>query len=240
VEWRLRTHEREDLTMSTHATIESNAHDPAGEAPAPRGNAFTAALYDPFVWLGERLGMRSRRRRLVSSARGRVLEIGAGTGLNLRHYPDSVDELVLAEPVESMAAHIDASARGGDTPVSVVHARAEELPFGDDSFDTVVSTLVLCTVGDPERAVAEVRRVLRPGGRFLFCEHVRADSRRLARWQERLAGPWALFADGCRCDRETLETISGQLSVESVEKERWCGMPAIVRPLVTGAATVTG
>jgi ubiquinone/menaquinone biosynthesis C-methylase UbiE len=165
-----------------------------------------------------------------------VLEIGAGTGLNLRHYPSSLDELVLAEPVEEMAQRIDASARDDDVPVSVVHARAEELPFADDSFDTVVSTLVLCTVADPERSLAEIRRVLKPGGAFLFCEHVRSESARLARWQHRLAGPWGAFAEGCRCDRDTLSAISRQLRLEGVERERWAGMPIIVHPLVTGAA----
>jgi ubiquinone/menaquinone biosynthesis C-methylase UbiE len=118
----------------------------------------------------------------------------------------------------------------------VVRAPAEDLPYTDDEFDTVVSTMVLCTVADPERAVAEAARVLRPGGRLLFCEHVTADSPRLRRWQLRLAEPWASFADGCRCDRATLETIKAAMRIESVEDGRWRGMPAIVGPLVYGAA----
>jgi ubiquinone/menaquinone biosynthesis C-methylase UbiE len=182
------------------------------------------------------MGMRSRRRRLLAGAAGRVLEIGAGTGLNLRHYPEGLEELVLAEPFETMSSRIDVSVRDDDLPVSVVQAPAEELPFADDSFDTVVSTMVLCTVADPERSIAEIRRVLRPGGRLLFCEHVRSESPRLARWQDRLAGPWEAFAEGCRCDRDTLRAIAGELALERVERGKWSGMVPLVHPLVVGAA----
>ena len=97
-------------------------------------------------------------------------------------------------------------------------APAEELPFEDESFDTVVSTLVLCTVGDPRRAVAEVARVLRPGGRLLFLEHVRAEAGWRRALQRRSVRPWAAFADGCQCDRATLGTIEAQMRIESVER----------------------
>ena len=200
------------------------------------GSAFSALIYNPFLWLGERLGMAARRRRLLEGADGRVLEIGAGTGLNLGHYPERIESLVLAEPGAAMAARIDPSRFRGTAPVSVVRAAAEELPFADDSFDTVVSTLVLCTVTDPERALAEARRVLRPGGRLLFCEHVHAEPGWRRRWQDRLAAPWASFADGCRCDRETLAAIEAAMRIESVGEERWRAMPAIVKPLVVGVA----
>lgn len=200
------------------------------------GGAFSAAIYEPFLWLGERRGMRARRRRLLAGARGRVLEIGAGTGLNLPHYPETIDELVLAEPGAEMWARIDTSGFRGGAPASAVRAAAEELPFEDDRFDTVVSTMVLCTVADPQRAVAEAVRVLRPGGQLLFCEHVEAEAPRLRRWQHRLAGPWAAVADGCRCDRATLETIGAAMRIESVERDRWRGMPPLVTPLVIGSA----
>jgi ubiquinone/menaquinone biosynthesis C-methylase UbiE len=180
--------------------------------------------------------MRERRRRLLARARGRVLEIGAGTGLNLAHYPETIDELVLAEPGAEMGGRIDTSRFRGSAPASTVRAAAEELPFEDDRFDTVVSTMVLCTVADPQRAVAETVRVLRPGGQLLFCEHIEAESPRLRRWQHRLAGPWAAFAEGCRCDRATLETIGAAMRIESVEHDRWRGMPPLVRPLVIGSA----
>lgn len=197
---------------------------------------FTAALYDPFLWLGERLGMAAHRRELLAEARGAVLEIGAGTGLNLRYYPTGLEELVLAEPGEPMADRIDLSRAPGGVPTRLVRAPAEQLPFDAGSFDTVVSTLVLCTVSDPARAIAEIARVLRPGGRLLFCEHVGAESGWRRALQRRSVRPWAAFADGCQCDRPTLATIESQLQVDSVEHGRWRGMPAIVKPLVWGSA----
>ncbi len=200
------------------------------------GSRFTAALYDPFVWLGERLGMAARRRDLLAETRGAVLEIGAGTGLNLRHYPTGLDQLVLVEPGEPMADRIDLSRAPSGVPAKVVRAPAEHLPFDDGTFDTVVSTLVLCTVSDPARAVAEVTRVLKPGGRLIFCEHVGAEQGWRRALQRRSARPWAAFADGCRCDRPTLTTIESRLRVESVERGSWRGMPAIVKPLVWGSA----
>lgn len=218
------------------------ARDARTESGSPtaevRGSRFTAAVYDPFLWWGEMLGMRARRRRLLSAARGRVLEIGAGTGLNLRHYPDGIEELVLLEPYEPMTDRLERRRSKSGRAARIVIAPAEALPFEDGTFDTVVSTMVLCTVTDPGRAVAEVRRVLRPGGRLLFCEHVRSDSARIARWQDRLADAWAGLADGCRCNRDTLATISSQLGTTTVERARWSGMPPLVHPLVLGEATV--
>jgi SAM-dependent methyltransferase len=197
---------------------------------------FNAAAYDPVLWLGERAGMAGRRRRIVAGATGRVLEIGAGTGLNLSHYPDAVGDLVLTEPDEGMADRLEKRVRESGRAATVVRTSAEELPFEDRSFDTAVSTLVLCTVPDPARALAEVRRVLRPGGRLLFIEHVRSDSPRLARWQDRLEKPWAAFAEGCRCNRRTLDLIEAGLRLERVDGGAWRRMPPIVRPLVAGAA----
>ncbi|MGE5408254.1 MAG: class I SAM-dependent methyltransferase [Syntrophothermus sp.] len=197
-----------------------------------------AFLYDPVLWLGESLGMAARRRELLAGARGAVLEIGAGTGLNLPHYPADLEQLVLAEPGARLGERIDLDRAPGVVTARLERAAAEDLPFADGSFDTVVSTLVLCTVGDPRRAVAEVARVLRPGGRFLFLEHVRAEPGLRRTLQRLSARPWAAFADGCRCDRPTLETIAARMRVESVERGRWSGMPAIVKPLVWGRAVV--
>jgi ubiquinone/menaquinone biosynthesis C-methylase UbiE len=193
-------------------------------------------VYDPILALGERRGMRERRRALLAGAAGRVLELGAGTGLNLPHYPPAVRELVLSEPEPAMRAVLERRVARSRRPARVLDAPAEALPFPDDAFDAVVSTMVLCTVGDVAAAIAETRRVLRPGGRLLFVEHVRAASPRLARWQDRLAGPWAAFAQGCRCNRPTDALLARELRLERVEHGRWRGMPALVHPLVVGEA----
>jgi SAM-dependent methyltransferase len=195
-----------------------------------------ALLYNPFLWFGERLGMARRRRALLAEASGAVLEIGAGTGLNLRHYPADLDGLVLTEPTHTLSAHIDLDRAPAGVPTRLEHAPAEYLPFDDDSFDTVVSTLVLCTVSDPRRAVAEAARVLRPGGRLLFLEHIRAEPGWRRSLQERTANAWASFADGCRCDRDTLGTIEAQMEIESLDRATWHGMPSIVKPLILGRA----
>jgi ubiquinone/menaquinone biosynthesis C-methylase UbiE len=208
------------------------------ERPTSLYERFSARIYDPFVWLGERRGMTQHRRELLAAARGRVLEVGAGTGLNVPHYPPGLDELVLSEPVASMARRLERSAATRAGQPRVVVAPAERLPFPDDAFDTVVSTLVLCTVPEPDGALAEIRRVLKPGGSLLFIEHVRSDVERWGRWQDRLARPWAAFAAGCRCNRNTLDLIeaSGMRVAEVDRRRKWSGMPHLVRPLAIGSA----
>jgi ubiquinone/menaquinone biosynthesis C-methylase UbiE len=123
-----------------------------------------ALVYDPFLWLGEVAGMRRRRGALLTGVRGRVVEIGAGTGLNITRYPDGIDDLVLAEPEPAMRRRIARRLRRHGRAAQIIDAPAEQLPLPDHSVDTVVSTLVLCTVADPERALREIARVLRPDG----------------------------------------------------------------------------
>jgi SAM-dependent methyltransferase len=198
-----------------------------------------ALLYDPFTWVGERTGLRAHRKALLSRARGCTLEIGSGTGLNLPHYPDDLDDLVLAEPDAAMRSRLEKRLGHSGRGTRLIDAPAERLPFPDGSVDTVVSTLVLCTVDAPDVALREIARVLRPGGQLLFLEHVRSVSPMLARWQDRLAGPWRCFARGCRCNRATAELIATcGLEVTQTRDTSWRGMPPIVRPLIVGRATV--
>jgi ubiquinone/menaquinone biosynthesis C-methylase UbiE len=197
-----------------------------------------ALVYDPFVWLGEIAGMRRRRRALVRAARGRVVEIGAGTGLNIAHYPDGIADLVLAEPEPAMRRRLERRLRRHARVARIIDAPAEHLPLADESVDTVVSTLVLCTVGDPERALREIARVLRPGGRLLFIEHIRARSRFLAACQDALLRPWRGFAGGCVCNRPTIELMRACGFTVTADDAVWRGMPAIVRPLMVGSGAL--
>jgi ubiquinone/menaquinone biosynthesis C-methylase UbiE len=197
-----------------------------------------AALYDRMMAGTEDAGMRDRRAEVVGQARGRVLEIGAGTGLNLDHYGDGVTELVLAEPEAPMARRLREKLVGHHgPPATVVEAPAEKLPYPDDHFDTVVTTLVLCTVNDPEAALAEIDRVLCPGGRLLFLEHVRSDDPKLARWQDRIAPAWRHVGHGCHANRDTPTLLDrSRLEVERLEHGRLPKAPPFVRPLIAGSA----
>ena len=150
---------------------------------------------------------RRRRGACYAGACGRVVEIGAGTGLNIDHYPDEVAELVLVEPEQAMRRRLARRLQRHARVAEIVDAPAERLPLPDASVDTVVSTLVLCTVDQPERALREIARVLRPDGQLLFIEHVRTSSRFLAACQDHLLQPWRRFAGGCRCNRSTVELI---------------------------------
>jgi ubiquinone/menaquinone biosynthesis C-methylase UbiE len=166
-----------------------------------------------------------------------VVEIGAGTGLNFAHYPAAVTEVVATEPDPHMLRRAREAAAGAPVPVRVVRAPAERLPFGDGEFDTAVSTLVLCSVRDPASALAEVTRVLRPGGSLLFFEHVRSENPRHARWQDRLERPWGWFSGGCHPNRDTVRNIErAGFRFESLERFPY-GPPTPARPHVSGAAT---
>jgi ubiquinone/menaquinone biosynthesis C-methylase UbiE len=195
-----------------------------------------AAMYDRMTAGTEKAGLAERRHALLAEASGRVLEIGAGTGSNIQHYPATVEEIVFTEPEEPMAKRLEDKLAASERRGSVVRAPAEQLPFEDDAFDTVVATLVLCTVGDPARALAEIDRVLRPGGKFLFIEHVRAEDPGLARWQDRIAPFWRRCGHGCNCNRPTHTLIRGTFDSVELEKDRLPKAPPIVRPLVIGRA----
>jgi ubiquinone/menaquinone biosynthesis C-methylase UbiE len=202
------------------------------------------ALWYPVVCgIAERAGQRETRRALAAQASGRTLEIGAGSGINLPHYTAAVTELVITEPSPHMLAHIRSQLASEAPPVGsweLIEAGGEELPFEDDSFDTVLATFVLCTIPDPARALAEFARVLKPGGRYLFLEHVHAgEGTVLGRFQDLVEGPHRYIAAGCHPNRRTERLLAeSPLEVERLERGRQPRAPATVRPTILGSATV--
>ncbi|MGB7587768.1 MAG: class I SAM-dependent methyltransferase [Solirubrobacterales bacterium] len=200
-----------------------------------------AAAYDRGLKATEEAGLREMRSELLAEASGRTIDIGAGTGANIGLYPAAVTELVMVEPDPHMAKRLLQRLGNSRSTGELVEAPAERLPFDDSSFDTAVFTLVLCTVPDQAAALAEAARVLRPGGKLLFLEHVRSRKPGVARWQDRLEKPWRFLGDGCHCNRDTPAAIEASpLTLDHVERGRMPKAPPIVRPLVRGSAILRG
>jgi ubiquinone/menaquinone biosynthesis C-methylase UbiE len=177
------------------------------------------------------------RRRLLAGLSGRVLEVGAGNGLNFPHYPATVTEVLAIEPEPYLGRLALAAARQAPVPIRVVAGTAEALPVPDGAVDAVVASLVLCTVADLDQALAEIGRVLRPGGRLHCYEHVRATNPRLARWQDRLERPWGWLAGGCHPNRDTVAAITAAgFRVLELDRFDLAAMPALARPHVLGVA----
>ena len=196
-----------------------------------------AAMYDTVMKGTEKATMGPHREGLLGSVSGRVLEIGGGTGANLPYYGPAVTELAITEPEEPMARRLERKLPELSLPARVVRAPAEELPFEDASIDYAVSTLVLCTVEDPARALAEVRRVLKPDGQLIFLEHVRSDDPKLARWQDRLQPLQYRVGHGCHCNRDTLGNVKAAgFQVAELKHDTVKKAPPIVRPLIVGVA----
>jgi ubiquinone/menaquinone biosynthesis C-methylase UbiE len=202
---------------------------------------FLAAVYDGFMRETERACLSAWRSELLHDLAGDVAEVGAGTGLNLPHYPPSVTRLLLAEPDRAMRQRLAARRSlepGRPRRVDIVDARAERLPFANASLDAVVGTLVLCTVRDPSVVLAEVRRVLKPGGAYVFLEHGPAEpgSSRL-RWQRRIEPAWRVLVDGCRLTRRADQALEAAgFRIESSRRESMRKTWPILRPTIRGIA----
>ena len=194
-----------------------------------------ALTYDRQLARAEDAGLRALRLRLLAGAGGDVLEIGAGTGANLPCYGPAVGSLTVTEPEPPMLRRLERRVREQRQDTRVLRAPAEDLPFGDGSFDVAVSTLVLCGVDQP-RALRELHRVLRPGGRLLFLEHVRSADPGTARLQDRVNWLNRLLVC-CDCNRPTLDAIrrSG-FTVTELEHTDLPTAPAYARPTILGSA----
>lgn len=196
-----------------------------------------AAGYDRFSAGSEKAGLADLRRRVLAGATGRVLELGGGTGANLPYYGAGVETLTITEPEPPMLRRLQRRVSEKGAEAELVQARAEHLPFEDGSFDTVVSTLVLCGVDDQSQALREARRVLEPGGKLVFIEHVRSEEPRLAGWQDRL-NLLNRFVACCDCNRDTLAAIEAEgFEVAELERTELPKAPPVVRPLIVGTAT---
>ncbi|MDQ1374281.1 MAG: hypothetical protein QOJ09_1619 [Actinomycetota bacterium] len=195
-------------------------------------HALFAAVYDRVTAPAERAGLADRRRRLLADATGRVLEIGGGTGANLAHYPAGLEQVVVLEPDAAMRERLLRRVPGADLHLEVHDAGIEDAVFPDASFDTVVTTLSLCTVPDLDVALTEVRRLLKPDGRLLFLEHVRASG--LQGVAQRVSGPvWTRLAAGCHPDRDILGAMrTSGLAVTDCDRFR---VRLAVNPLINWA-----
>jgi SAM-dependent methyltransferase len=149
------------------------------------------------------------RRRVIGAAKGQVLEIGIGSGLNLPLYGLAVREVIGLDPSPELLLMAHDRAAAAPIPVKLLEASAEAVPLDDASIDTVVTTWTLCTIPDAPRALAELRRVLRPGGALLFVEHGRAPESGVARWQDRLDPLWRRVSGGCHLNRKIDDLVSG-------------------------------
>jgi ubiquinone/menaquinone biosynthesis C-methylase UbiE len=200
-----------------------------------------ALYFPPLMALAENAGQRETRRALVGQARGVTLELGAGAGVNLPHYTEAVTELVISDPSPYMREHLATELathppRAGS--VSLVDCAGESVPFPDQSFDTIVATYILCTTPDPARVLAEIHRLLRPGGRYLFLEHVHAgDGTLLGRIQDLVEIPHRYIAAGCYPNRRTEQLLAqSPLQILELEHGRQPRAPATVRPTILGVA----
>jgi ubiquinone/menaquinone biosynthesis C-methylase UbiE len=200
-------------------------------------DSFFAMTYDKQMGRTEEAGVRDMRKRLLGDAKGRVLEIGSGTGANLPWYGPEVESLTLTEPLTPMVRRLERRLGELGSAATVLRAPAEDLPFENGSFDVAVSTLVLCGVDDQPRALRELRRVLRPGGTLLFLEHVRAEDAKRARQQDKMN--WLnRIVVRCDCNRPTLDTITqAGFTVTTVEHTALPKTPPFVSPAIIGTAT---
>lgn len=197
-----------------------------------------AQTYDLIMKATERRCLGAWRREILASAQGAILEIGAGTGVNLPFLPKGKEALYLCEPDAQMRRQLQRkSSVSGHSNIRVTDWQAEALNMPDNSFDTIISTLVLCSVADLNLALSEIYRLLKPGGALLFMEHIIADQPRTRAWQRRIEPLWSLCAGDCRLTRDTGNAIEqAGFTIETLTEEPMAGAPAFVNRTIRGLA----
>ncbi|MBI1885895.1 MAG: class I SAM-dependent methyltransferase [Chloroflexi bacterium] len=206
--------------------------------PEQKGHKWFAAIYDRMMASAEKSFMRKVREEIAGGASGRVLEIGCGTGANFAYYRDGASEIIATDPNPYMLERARRKAAALSRPIDIRAASAEELPFEDGSFDTVVSTLNFCTIPEPPRALAEIKRVLKAGGEFRFYEHVRYDHAFGAFWQDLVTPVWRWFGAGCHPNRDVASLIR-EAGFDFVELEHSKPLPP-VPPMVFSRPHIKG
>jgi ubiquinone/menaquinone biosynthesis C-methylase UbiE len=189
-----------------------------------------------WVMAGEEF--RRLRAELLAPARGEVLELGIGTGLNLPHYPKAITQLHAVDPADLLPKIVTERSTSQSFPVRIHHVTAESLPYDDRSFDFVVSTWTLCTILDPMKALREVGRVLKPDGVFLFLEHGRSENESVAAWQDRLNPIQNIIGCGCNLNRQIDQLIiQAGLKIMTLDRFHMQGVPRLGGTMYKGKAT---
>jgi len=197
-----------------------------------------AKTYDAIMRSTERRCLADWRREILADARGELLEIGAGTGLNLPFYSEQTNHIILSEPDAQMRRQLERKVkRHPRRRIDIIPSSAEQIDLPDASIDGVVSTLVLCSVACPTASLQEISRLLRPGGTLHFMEHIVSDRPHIRRWQQRLQPLWSFCAGDCQLSRNTAVTIrDAGLHIEWVTEDAMCGAPAFVNRTIRGVA----
>ena len=200
-------------------------------------SAFIAASYNLIMNNTERRCLGHWRRELLANAKGNVLEIGAGTGLNIPYYAPTTRQLTLSEPDQHMRKKLRLNIKKQNHSAQITAWPAEQITMPDNSYDTIVSTLVLCSVACQTNSLNEIKRLLKPGGQLIFMEHVISDNPSVLRWQKLLEPTWSLCAGDCRLTRDTKNAIeSAGFQLETLTEAPMHGTPAFVSRTIRGIA----